>query len=233
VPLSPIKHSGCPALTQPQVDSWPITATPEPDFKPGFRVMRNKTSQAVIPELSDEPRSVKLMQSGPLQARRVPDIVNVTCGDEYVTIAAVLPEQRSRNALRLGAHATHMIPAPGLRRSKPQLGKLTSANRVNHPDNLLPRRCPALLGGAGCLAALLGHVLPCSCAWRGWLCCLDSCLGPMSCRSVVPRAACRVRRARRRARPGSAGVAVGVAVGVACLAWGSPWGSPCLAPLDP
>jgi hypothetical protein len=83
-------------------------------FKPGFRMMRYETSQTVIPKLANEPRSVKLMQPRLLQARRVPDIVNITSGDQHVTIMTVLSEQPFRNTLRLDADTGNMMPAPRL-----------------------------------------------------------------------------------------------------------------------
>lgn len=41
-------------------------------------MMRHQSSKTVIPELLDEPSTIKLMQPGALQARRIPDIVNIT-----------------------------------------------------------------------------------------------------------------------------------------------------------
>jgi hypothetical protein len=87
---------------------------PEPNFKPSLRVMRHKRSQTVIPEPPDEPRSVELMQTRSLQARRISNVVNITGCDQHIAIATVLPEKRSRETLRLGTHTTYMVPAPGL-----------------------------------------------------------------------------------------------------------------------
>jgi hypothetical protein len=103
-------------------------------------MMRHQTSQTAIAELADESRSVKLMQSRSPQAWRIPNIVNVTGSDQHVTITAVLPEQRSRKVLGLSTHAAYMVPAPGLRPSKPQLGELTSANRIDHSSDFTSRR---------------------------------------------------------------------------------------------
>lgn len=94
--------------------------------------MRHETSQTLIPKPPNKARSIKLMQPRPLQAWCIPNIVNITGGDQHITIRTILERHCSGNTLRLGTHSAHVLPTPRLRLGKPQLCKLTSADWINH-----------------------------------------------------------------------------------------------------
>jgi hypothetical protein len=49
-------------------------------------MMRHQTRQPLIPECLNKSCSIKLMQPGLSQAWRVPDIVNITGGNQHIAI---------------------------------------------------------------------------------------------------------------------------------------------------